>query len=39
MKIVQNVLFRQCGGRVGQIVFFNVLDQKSLHRTEIHAST
>ena len=28
MKIVQNVLFRQCGGRFGQIAFFNVLDQK-----------
>ena len=28
MKIVQNVLFRQCGGRFGQISFFNVLDPK-----------
>ena len=28
MKIAQNVLFRQCGGRFGQIVFFNVLDPK-----------
>ena len=27
-KIVQIVLFRQCGGRFGQIVFFNVLDPK-----------
>ena len=24
MKIVQNVLFRPCGGRFGQIAFFNV---------------
>ena len=29
MKIVQNVLFRQCGGRFGQIAFFNVLDKKN----------
>ena len=26
MKIVQNVLFGQGGGRFGQISFFNVLD-------------
>ena len=29
MKIVQNVLFRQCEGRFGQIAFFNVLDPKN----------
>ena len=28
MKIVQNVLFRPCGGRFGQIVFFNLPDPK-----------
>ena len=28
MKIVQNVLFRPCGGRFGQIAFFNVPDPK-----------
>ena len=28
MKIVQNVLFRECRGRFGQIAFFNVLDPK-----------
>ena len=39
MKIVQNVLFTLCGGRFGQIAFVNVLDQKSLYRTEIHANT
>ena len=29
MKIVQNVLFGQCGERFGQISFFNFLDPKS----------
>ena len=28
MKIVQNVLFRQWGGRFGQIAFFNVSEPK-----------
>ena len=28
MKIVQNVLFRPCGERFGQIAFFKVLDAK-----------
>ena len=28
MKIVQNVLFRPCGGRFGQIAFFNVPNPK-----------
>ena len=28
MKIVQNVLFTQCGGRFGQIAIFDVLGPK-----------
>ena len=28
IKIVENVLFRPCGGRFDQIAFFNVLDPK-----------
>ena len=28
MKIVQKVLFGQCGGRFGQIAIFNVPDPK-----------
>ena len=28
IKIVQNVLFTPCGGRFGQILYFNVLDPK-----------
>ena len=39
MKIVQNVLFRQCGGRFGQIAFFNVLNPKIAQGTEINANT
>ena len=34
MKIVQNVLFTPCGGRFGQMLFFNVWIQKLLYRTK-----
>ena len=39
MKIVQNVLFRPCGGRFDQIAFFNVRNPKIAQGTEINANT
>ena len=39
MKIVQNVLFRECRGRFDQIEFFHVPDSKIAHGTEINANT
>ena len=39
MKILQNVLFRPCGGCFGQISFFNVPNPKIAQGTEINANT
>ena len=39
MKIVQNVLFRPCGGRFGQIAFFNLPNPKTAQGTESNANT
>ena len=39
MKIVQNVLFRYCGGRLAKPHFSTFKIQKSVYRTEIHANT
>ena len=39
MKIVQNVLFRECGGRFGQIALFNLSDAKSALPDWFHNNT
>ena len=39
MNIVQNVLFRPCGGHFGQIAFFNVPNPKIAQGTETNANT